>query len=186
MVMPVEEHNEILECVNELIQEETGEPMDKIRVIVSGSFCEQPPISLIKTIEMAGCYVVDDDFLIGSRWIEGDVEEDTKNPIDALVNAFLTKSTFSSSVYDVYNPKEKRLIDLFNKRNADGIIFAGASFCDPALLDRPVLQNACDKNNIRYISFVYSENTGQFKNIKEQVGAFADSIKLWDEEPVDN
>ena len=186
MVMPVEEHNEILKCVNELIQEETGEPMDKIRVIVSGSFCEQPPISLIKTIEMAGCYVVDDDFLIGSRWIEGDVEEDTKNPIDALVNAFLTKSTFSSSVYDVYNPKEKRLIDLFNKRNADGIIFAGASFCDPALLDRPVLQNACDKNNIRYISFVYSENTGQFKNIKEQVGAFSDSIKLWDEELVDN
>ncbi len=186
MVIPVEEHNEILERVNELIQKDSGEPMDKIRVIVSGSFCEQPPVSLIKTIELAGCYVVDDDFLIGSRWIEGDVKDDTDSPIDALVDAFLTKSTFSSSLYDVNNPKEKRLIELFNKRNADGIIFAAASFCDPALLDRPVLQNACEKNNIRYISFQYSENTGQFKNIKEQVGAFADSIKLWDEELIKN
>lgn len=186
LVIPVEEHNQILERVNELIQEESGVPMDKIRVIVSGSFCEQPPASLIKTIELAGCYIIDDDFLIGSRWIEGNIEEDTDNPIDALVDAFLTKSTFSSSIYDVGNPKEKRLIDLFNKRNADGIIFAAASFCDPALLDRPALQNACEKNNIRYISFQYSENTGQFKNIKEQVGAFADSIKLWGEEFIEN
>ena len=186
MVIPVEDHNMILEQVYDFIQENFGEPMDKIRVIVSGSFCEQPPISLLKTIELAGCYVVDDDFLIGSRWIEGDVEENTNDPLGALVNAFLTKSTFSSSVYDVNNPKEKRLIDLYKKRNADGIIFAAASFCDPALLDRPVLQNACDKDNIRYISFKYSENTGQFKNIKEQVGAFADSIKLWDDELIEN
>lgn len=186
MVKPIEEHNEILECLDELLKEETGEPMDKIRVIVSGSFCEQPPVSLIKTIEMAGCYIVDDDFLIGSRWIEGNIDDDTDDPINAIVNAFLTKSTFSSSLYDVNNPKEDRLIELFNKRNADGIIFAAASFCDPALLDRPTLQNACEKNNIRYISFLYSENTGQFKNIKEQVGAFSDSIKLWDEELIEN
>ena len=186
MVMPVEEHNEILEKIYEQLQEDTGEPMDKIRVIVSGSFCEQPPVSLIKTIELAGCYVVDDDFLLGSRWIEGDIADDTDDPIGAIVNAFISKSTFSSSVYDINNPKEKRLIDLYNKRKADGIIFAAPSFCDPALLDRPALQNACEKNNIRYISFEYAENTGQFKNIKEQVGAFSDSIKLWGEELIEN
>ncbi|MCH8326074.1 MAG: benzoyl-CoA reductase subunit C [Bacteroidetes bacterium] len=186
MVIPVEDHNIILEQVYDFIQENFGEPIDKIRVIVYGSFCEQPPVSLIKTIELAGCYVVDDDFLIGSRWIEGNIDDNTDDPINAIVNAFLTKSTFSSSLYDVNNPKEDRLIELFNKRNADGIIFAAASFCDPALLDRPTLQNACEKNNIRYISFQFSENIGEFKNIKEQVGAFSDSIKLWDDELIEN
>ena len=186
MVMPVEEHNEILETINYQMQLESGEPMDKIRVIVSGSFCEQPPISLIKTIEQAGCYVVDDDFLVGSRWIEGDIQDDTDDPIGAIVKAFLNKSTFSSSIYDIANPKEKRLLELFNRRKADGIIFAAPSFCDPALLDRPLLQNVCEKNNIRFISFEYAENTGQFKNIKEQVGAFSDSIKLWPEELIEN
>jgi benzoyl-CoA reductase subunit C len=156
--------------------------MDKIKILVSGSFCEQPPIGLIKTIEMAGCYIVEDDFLLGSRWIKGDIEDNTDDPVGALAEAYLKKSTFSSSIYDIENPKEKRLLELVNKRKVDGIIFAAPSFCDPALLDMPILQNACDDMNIRYISFQYAENTGQFKNIKEQVGAFSDSIKLWGEE----
>ena len=58
MVINVEKHNEILEEVVSLISEEFGEPMDNIRVVISGSFCEQPPIGLIKSIEMAGCYIV--------------------------------------------------------------------------------------------------------------------------------
>lgn len=182
MVIPVEEHNDMLEDVLGFIQNEIGEPMDKIKILVSGSFCEQPPIGLIKTIEMAGCYIVEDDFLLGSRWIKADVDDDTDDPVGALAEAYLKNSTFSSSIYDVENPKEKRLLDLVNKRKVDGIIFAAPSFCDPALLDMPILQNACDDNNIRYISFQYAENTGQFKNIKEQVGAFSDSIKLWGEQ----
>ena len=186
LALPVEGHNEMLEIVTGFIQEEIGEPMDKIKVLVSGSFCEQPPIGLIKTIEMAGCYVVEDDFMLGSRWIQGDVADDTDDPLEALADAYLNKSTFSSSVYDVENPKEEKLLGLVDKRKVDGIIFAAPSFCDPALLDAPILQKACDENNIRYVSFQYAENTGQFKNIKEQVGAFADSIKLWGEELVEN
>ena len=182
LVIPVEEHNKILEAVSEFIREETDEPMDKIKILVSGSFCEQPPVGLIKTIENAGCYIVEDDFMIGSRWIQGDVDAGTDDPLNALVEAYLTKSTFSSSVYDIDNPKEARLIELAKKRNVDGIIFAAPSFCDPALLDLPILEKACDEINLRYISIQYAENTGQFKNIKEQVGAFSDSIKLWGEE----
>ncbi len=50
------------------------------------------------------------------------------------------------------------------------------------MLDLPILEKACDEINLRYISIQYAENTGQFKNIKEQVGAFSDSIKLLGEE----
>lgn len=67
-VIPVEEHNEILEQVAGLIQQDCGDPMDKIRVLVIGAFCEQPPAGLIRTIELAGCYIVEDDFLLGARW----------------------------------------------------------------------------------------------------------------------
>ena len=179
-VIPVEEHNEILTRVVQLIQEEAGDPMDKIRVLVIGAFCEQPPVGLIRTIELAGCYIVEDDFLLGSRWIQGDIETGSDDPLTSVTNAYLTKSTFSSSVYDVGNPKEARLLNLIRQRKVDGVIFAAPSFCDPALLDHPILQKECNDKNIRFISFLYSENTGQFKVIKEQVGTFSDSIKLWD------
>ncbi len=179
-VIPVEEHNEILSQVIDLIQKATGNPTDKIRVLVMGAFCEQPPVGLIRTIELAGCYVVEDDFLLGSRWIQGDIETGSADPMEAITTAYLEKSTFSSSVYDVGNPKEARLVDLIRHRKVDGVIFAAPSFCDPALLDHPILQKECNDKNIRFVSFLYSENTGQFKVIKEQVGTFSDSIKLWD------
>jgi benzoyl-CoA reductase subunit C len=181
MVIPVEEHNEILEKIIAHIQVDMGEPFDKIRVLVIGAFCEQPPIGLIRAIELAGCYIVEDDFLLGNRWIQGNVNSSGSKPLESLSDAYLNKSTFSSSVYDVNNPKEERLLKLAKERRADGIIFAAPSFCDPALLDHPILQKACIDNNIRFISFLYSENTGQFKVIKEQVGTFSDSIKLWED-----
>ncbi len=179
LVITVEEHNKILEEVLEVIKNERGEPMDNIRVVVNGSFCEQPPIALIKSIELAGCYIVDDDFMLGSRWIQGDVDNTTNDPLGALVDAYLQKSTFSSAVYDVGNPKGKRLVKLARERNADGVIFSAASFCDPALLDRPEMQKECDAAGVPHINFQFHENTGQFKVIKEQAGTFSDSIKLW-------
>ncbi|MEI6817614.1 MAG: benzoyl-CoA reductase subunit C [Bacteroidota bacterium] len=179
LVIPVERHNEMLEEVYSVIQNDIGEPMDNIRIVISGSFCEQPPIGLIKSIEMAGCYIIDDDFMLGSRWIMGDVDATTDNPLNALVSAFLEKSVPSSAIYDVDNPKGKRLVDQVRMRKADGVIFCAASFCDPALLDRPDLQKACDEAGVAHINFQFHENTGQFKVIKEQAGTFSDSIKLW-------
>ena len=178
-VIPVEEHNEILEQVVTHLQNERGEPMDNIRIVVSGSFCEQPPIGLIKSIELAGCYIVEDDFMLGSRWIQGDINNTTDNPLEALADAYINQSTFSSAYYDVGNPKGKRLVKLAKEREADGIIFCAASFCDPALLDRPEMQKECDLAGIPHINFQFHENTGQFKVIKEQAGTFSDSIKLW-------
>ncbi len=179
LAMPVEDHNVILEEVLTLIKQDHGEPMDNIRVVITGSFCEQPPIGMLKSIEMAGCYIVDDDLMLGSRWTQGDVDENTADPLGAIVTAFLTKSPASSAVYDVGNPKGARLVKLVRQREADGVIFCAASFCDPALLDRPELQKACDAAGVAHINFQFHENTGQFKVIKEQAGTFSDSIKLW-------
>ena len=49
-MIPVEEHNQILEDVVYHISQDINEPLDNIRVVVMGAFCEQPPVGLIKTI----------------------------------------------------------------------------------------------------------------------------------------
>ncbi|MFZ2897656.1 MAG: benzoyl-CoA reductase subunit C [Saprospiraceae bacterium] len=184
-VIPVEEHNDILERVAAHVRQDLGAPQDKVKVVVSGAFCEQPAIGLIRSIEEAGCYIVDDDFMLGSRMIQGDINAGSEQPLDAIANAYLTQSRYSSSIYDVHDPKEYRLAKIVRDRGADGVIFASASFCDPSLLDAPIFQNAFNKMGIRYIAFQYSENINQFKVIKEQVGAFSDSIKLWEDEPAE-
>ena len=179
-VLSVEEHNEYLENVLPLMNLVKAEPEDKIRVVVSGAFCEQPPLGLIKTIENAGCYIVDDDFQLCLKWIQGEIADDTGDPLGALVTAYLSNSVFSSAVYDPHNPKGDRLAMLVKHRKADGVLFCAPSFCDPALLDRPRLENAMDLHHIKHFSFQYHENLGQFHVIKEQAGTFSDMIKLWE------
>ena len=77
--MPVEEHNSLLEESLEQLSQRSGKPRDSIRVVVEGAFCEQPPLDLIKLVEDAGCYLVDDDFVIGQSWFVEDVPVDRRS-----------------------------------------------------------------------------------------------------------
>lgn len=36
---------------------------DHARVVLVGAFCEQPPVGLLRTIEQAGCDIVDEDLV---------------------------------------------------------------------------------------------------------------------------
>lgn len=176
----VEDFNTYLGNVLQLLEQHECEPEDKIRIVISGSFCEQPPIGLIKTIENAGCYIVEDDLQLNLKWMTNPIQDDTDDPIGALVDAYLSSDMFSSSVYEDTHPKGDRLAKQVRDHHADGVIFCAPSFCDPALLDRPQLEKTMDKNHIKHFSFQYHENLGQFHVIKEQAGTFADAIKLWE------
>ena len=149
------------------------------RGVLNGSFGEQPPLGLIKSIEMAGCYVVDDDFQLVQSYLLQDVAA-AGDPLEALSKAFLHHSAQTSSKYD--ERKEDKGVFLLHQvksRGAEGVIFAAPSFCDPALLERPMLQAVLAKHKVPYTAFKYAENTGQMAPIREQAGTFADSIKLW-------
>jgi benzoyl-CoA reductase subunit C len=176
-VLPVESHTAMLRDYMEAARASSRRPMDMARVALVGAFCEQPPVELIRTIERSGCYIVDDDWVLALRWIQGDVDTDG-DPVRNLVRAFLTKSPACPSMYLAEGRKGEALLDSVRKVGAEGVIFAAASFCDPALLDQPMTMAAIKRAGIPTTSFLFAENTGQFQVIREQAGTFADSIKL--------
>ena len=182
LVMPVEEHSEL---VREYLQcaRDADRPMrDHSRVVLTGSFCEQPPLDLLRTLERAGCYIVDDDLLLGPRFLQEPVAVgDSDDPLEALAAACLEKGTATSFIYIDDKVKGGALADTVQKRKAEGVIFCAPSFCDPALLDRPMLAKALDDRGIAHVGLKYAENTGQFQTIREQAGTFADALKLWSE-----
>ena len=179
MVLPVEEHTELLREYLSAIEKEDRPVRDNCRVVLNGTFCEQPPLGLVKSIEMAGCYIVDDDFMLVTRWLQEDVPT-TGDPVQNLADAFLHQSAETAAKYvDTEEAKGNFIVDSVKKYAAEGVVFAAPSFCDPALLDQPMLHTGLNNNNIPFTAFQYAENSGQMQPIREQAGTFADSIKLW-------
>jgi benzoyl-CoA reductase subunit C len=179
LVLPVEDHNQLLQDWMAAARTEKRQPRDNTRIVLNGVFCEQPPLSLIKAIEMAGCYIVDDDFMLVNRFLIGDVPVEG-NPLANLAEAFLHHSEETAAKYQPELAlKGKYIVDAVRNSGAEGVIFAAPSFCDPALLERPMLQDRLDRVDVPHIGFKYAENSAQMQPVREQAGTFADSIKLW-------
>ncbi len=179
-VLPPEEHTALVRRYLELAAQADRHEQDLSRVVLVGTFCEQPPLSLLLTLERAGCWIVDDDLLLGLRWLSGDVPTDG-DPLERLATAYLECSCETASVYQPEGRRGAWLVDSVERNDAEGVIFCAPSFCDPALLEQPMLVEALDSEGIPHTQFKYSENTGQFAVIREQAGTFSDSIRLWSE-----
>jgi len=179
MVLPPEAHTALVREYIAATDAVERPKRDNARIVLTGSFCEQPPLGLIKSIEMAGCYIVDDDFMLVLRWLLDEVPAEG-DPLENLSKAFLHRSATTASKYEVRKEEKGQfLLQSAKKAGAEGVIFAAPSFCDPALLERPMLQAVLARYKIPYTAFKYAENTGQMAPIREQAGTFADSIKLW-------
>jgi len=179
--MPSAAHRDLLAAFTDAALCRPPRRIDNARVVIAGAFCEQPPLALIQTLERAGCDIVEDDFQLGLRAIEAPIEVRAgESPLAALARAFLEHGAATASRYIADGSKGAALIAAVRRCDADGVIFAAASFCDPALLDQPMLEAALDREGIPHTSFKFSENTGQFQTIREQAGAFSDAVKLWE------
>lgn len=179
LVMPVEESSALFRTYLDAARaDRSRKPLDQARVLLAGSFCEQPPLGLIKTLERAGCSIVDDDFVQVHRFMPRDVACGD-DPLGDLVAAFLEQGLPGPTRYAADGHKGDDLVARYEQSAAEGVLFCAPSFCDPALLDQPMLVKAVERRGIPWTSFKYAENSGQFQVIREQAGTFADSIKLW-------
>jgi benzoyl-CoA reductase subunit C len=173
-VMPVEAHSALLEEALPLVRRREAPKRDRVRVIIEGSFCEQPPAELLDTIEEAGCYVVEDDLLLGLRWLRAPVTPGD-DPLGALAHAFIDAPVTTSIRHD-RRRKGDALVARARAAGAEGVIFSAAKFCEPALLDYPLMRIACERAALPSLAFEFEEKMGTFESIRTQVETFVESI----------
>jgi benzoyl-CoA reductase subunit C len=169
-----EEHNELLETALPLISARPRKKQDKIRLVFEGGFCEQPPLDLIRAIARS-CYVVDDDLLIGLRWIVEDVALGG-DPLFNLADAYLEKSSYSPVQHDLRKPKEKMLLERIRESRADAAILTAAKMCEPGLEDQVAYLHALDKEGIPYFISEFEEKMTTFDHMEIQLETFVENI----------
>ena len=173
-LMPRQEHNEILAAVLPQLATRRNKKQDKIRLVFEGGFCEQPPLDLIRAIARS-CYVVDDDLLIGLRWILQDVPLDG-DPLFHLASAYLEKSSYSPVQHDLRKPKEKMLIERIRNSRADAAILTAAKMCEPGLEEQVAYLHALDKEGIPYFISEFEEKMTTFDHMEIQLETFVENI----------
>ncbi len=173
-MIPREEHNELLTALLPLIREGTAKPEDRIRVVFEGGFCEQPPFDLIRMLGRT-CYVVDDDFHIGMRWITQDVLVGA-DPLESLAEAYIERSAYSPVQHDLRKPKEKMLIDRIKGAEADAAILAAAKMCEPGLEEQVTYTHALDAEGIAYFVSEFEENMASFDQLEMQLETFVENL----------
>lgn len=173
-MIPREEHNQLLQTALPMIRARSMKKQDKIRVVFEGAFCEQMPLDLLRMVTQS-CYVVDDDLLIGLRWILEDVPLEG-DPLYNLAHAYLEKSTYSPVQHDLRKPKEKMLLERIQSSNAEAVIITAAKMCEPGLEEQVTYTLMLEKDDIPYFVSEFEENMTSFDHLEIQLETFVENL----------
>jgi benzoyl-CoA reductase subunit C len=150
-------------------------PRDRLRVVVEGAFCEQPPLGLLDVLEEAGCYVVEDDFLLGWRWFTRDVATDG-DPFEQLAGAYVDQAVPSSTRHESREHRSAGLIEKVRRARADAVVFMPAKFCEPALFDYVLMKQGLDREGIPHLLVEFEEKMWTFERTRNEVETFVESM----------
>ncbi len=173
-MIPREEHNELLETVLPMVRARDTREQDRVRIVFEGAFCEQPPLDMIRMLGRT-CYVVDDDFLIGLRYITEDVPFGD-DPVHNLAHAYIEQSSYSPVQHDNRKPKEHMLVERARAADAGAVIVAAAKMCEPGLEEQVAYTYALDDEGIPYFVSEFEENQSSFDQLEMQVETFLENL----------
>ena len=150
-------------------------PRDRLRVVVEGAFCEQPPLGLLEVLEEAGCYVVEDDLMLGWRWFTSDVAADG-DPFERLGAAYVNQAVPSSTRHEGREHRSAGLIEKVRRSRATAVIFTPAKFCEPALFDYVLMKQGLERAGIPHMIVEFEEKMCTFERTRNEIETFVESM----------
>ncbi len=164
-----------LDVLLEGLPRRDARPRDRLRVVVEGAFCEQPPLGLLEVLEEAGCYVVEDDLMLGWRWFTSDVATDG-DPFERLGAAYVNQAVPSSTRHEGREHRSAGLIEKVQRSKAQAVIFMPAKFCEPALFDYVLMKQGLERAGIPHMIVEFEEKMWTFERTRNEIETFVESM----------
>ena len=131
MVMPVEEHNNLLRETLRQAGPRANVLSRGPAVLLVGAVLDDLTIPTL--IAELGGQVVGDDLCTGSRYFDT-LADERKEPFAALADRYLQRAPCPAK-HDAARPRAPRLLDQVRSRQAQGVVFILPKFCDPHAFD---------------------------------------------------
>ncbi|OGL06162.1 MAG: hypothetical protein A3H48_03470 [Candidatus Rokubacteria bacterium RIFCSPLOWO2_02_FULL_71_18] len=144
-------------------------------MVVEGAFCEQPPLGLLEVLEEAGCYVVEDDLMLGWRWFTADVAGDG-DPFERLAAAYVNQAVPSSVRHEGREHRSAGLIEKVRRAGAQAVVFMPAKFCEPALFDYVLMKQGLERAGIPHMIVEFEEKMWTFERTRNEIETFVESM----------
>ncbi len=175
------EHNRVLREVLSMLQARECRPQDGVRVVLEGSFCEQPALELLRVCDQAHIFVVDSDLGRGLRWFKEPLTR-SSDPWQDLVDAYFDHAEGSVVRHATPSERSLRLLERVRDSRAQGVMFCIAKFCEPAFYDYVLHKRALEREGIPYVTVEFEEKMGSFDSVRTQAETFSESILFFSEE----
>ena len=171
-VMPKEEHSALLRQVLAKEQASSTTKNSRPRVLLSGSMIDNT--DLPRLIESCGADLVSDDLCTGSRYY-WDLTDTSKGLLEGLANRYLGKVPCARTVCS--GERVKRILEMRDRYEVDGIIVYAILFCDPHLYEYPLLKKKLEEAGVPVL-FLEGDYTLAAKGqIKTRIEAFVETIE---------
>ena len=175
MFMPKEEHSVLMQEVLKRAMNSNGERRDaSIRLIVSGSPCDQPEWEILDLIEELGAIVVNDDLYVGRRYFATKVSE-TIPPIEALAEHYMNDVPCPTK-HSQDRKYAEHLSKLAKESKAQGVIILMVKYCEPYSFAYPVVKAALARPGIPHL-LIEMEPPASLGPIRTRLEAFIETLK---------
>jgi benzoyl-CoA reductase subunit C len=171
-LLPVEEYIPILRSVLSQLERRAEKPRDSVRVVVEGSFCEQPSLEVIRLLEAAGCSIVEDDFAVAQRSFQRDVST-SGDPVHALAESYV-QNAVQATRRGSPGPRWEELAKKVRRTHADAVVMLVTTSCPAAFRDYMLFKSNLEKMRMPLLSLVRTES-GHISLVKES--EFLDLVK---------
>ena len=185
MLIPREEHNELLGQLISKLEQQEAPVSKKQRVIVIGHPCGIPETELLDMIEDHVIVVFDDDFYTGGRYFSRDVSV-SGDPVEAFVDFYVnaipcTTIHFADNWIETgksYSPYADYVINLMKEGQAKGIVVVKEMYCDPYDMEFVMLKKRFEEEEISYLTVSTEHGLGSLEAIRTRVQAFEETLRF--------
>ncbi|MDJ0801769.1 MAG: 2-hydroxyacyl-CoA dehydratase family protein [Desulfobacterales bacterium] len=145
---------------------------DRKRLILSGGLCSMPDIYGL--IETAGGDVVWDDLCTGSRYFDGEID-DEPSLLAGIADRYRERMVCPAKHMDLTR-RGDHLVRLAKEHRAGGVIFVLLKFCDPHAFDYPYMKKMLDAAGIPSLLFEIEDQQVSAGQVRTRCEAFIEML----------